>query len=179
MEQTQKAQPSTGNGAKIGQPTKRLRLPDLPDFKLDVEGDLNAFDATDSEFLNFVQSLVPLTGENTDHWTWEERRDFLNWCLDEQVLTIVDGRLVPVEETIPTAPLTTDTDGDAPGSAEDVEVAHDGERAHAVITSDPTISANELAKVPGVHSEGVGQTVKDAVNAQQSAQKGTDTCSHE
>ena len=69
-------------------------------IKLGVEGDLNGFDATDSEFLQFVQSLVPLTGENLDHWTWEERRDFLNWCLDEQVLTIQDGRLVPVEETM-------------------------------------------------------------------------------
>jgi len=78
-------------------------LPDLPDFKLGVEGDLNGFDATNIEFLTFAQSLVPVTGGG-DRWTWEERRDFLNWCLDEQVLTIKDGRLVPVEETIPTAP---------------------------------------------------------------------------
>ena len=179
MEQTQKAQQSTDNGEKNGQPNMRLRLPDLPEYRLGVEGDLNGFDATDAEFLEFMQSLVPLTGEGLDHWTWEERRDFLNWCLDEQVLTIQDGRLVPVEETMPTAPLTSDTDGDAPGSAEDVEVAHDVERAHAVITSDPAISANELDEVPGVHSEDNAQTVKDAVNAQQSAQKGDDTCSHE
>jgi hypothetical protein len=179
MAKTQKAQPSTDNGAKNGQPNMRLRLPDLPEYKLDVEGDLNAFDATDSEFLNFVQSLVPLTGENTDHWTWEERRDFLNWCLDEQVLTIQDGRLVPVEETMPTAPLTSDTDGDEPVYAEDIEVAHSVERAHAVITSDPTITANELAEIPGMQSEDDVQTVKDAVNAQQSAEKGDEACSHE
>jgi hypothetical protein len=106
MEQTQNQPQNTDSGAKNGQPAIRLRLPDLPDYRLGQEGDLNGFDATDSEFLNFVQALVPLTGEGLEHWTWEERRDFLNWCLDEQVLTIQDGRLVPVEEHIPTAPLT-------------------------------------------------------------------------
>ena len=120
MEETQKAQLSTDSGAKNGQPTtKHLRLPDLPDFRLGDEGDLNGFDATDPEFLHFVQSLVPLTGENLDHWTWEERRDFLNWCLDEGVLTIQDGRLVPGEELVTTAPLTHDISTDAPHSAEE------------------------------------------------------------
>lgn len=103
MEETQNHTQNTSNGELNG---KRLRLPDLPDYKLGEDGDLNGFDATDSEFLNFVQTLVPLTGENLDHWTWEERRDFLNWCLDEHVLTIKDGRLVPYEENIPTAPLS-------------------------------------------------------------------------
>ena len=127
MEQTQKVQQSTDNGEKNGQPNKRLRLPDLPEYRLGVEGDLNGFDATDSEFLHFVQSLVPVTGENLDHWTWEERRDFLNWCIDEGVLLIRDGRLIPVEELVPTAHLTQDTDqqaasertADAPKSAEE------------------------------------------------------------
>jgi hypothetical protein len=109
MEEMQDHTPSTDNGKQNGTPIEHLRLPDLPDFRLGVDGDLNGFDATDSEFLHFVQSLVPLTGEQTDHWTWEERRDFLNWCLDEQVLTIKDGRLVPVEETISTAPLSEES----------------------------------------------------------------------
>lgn len=179
MEETKKATPNTSNGEQHGAQNTRLRLPDLPEYRLGVDGDLNAFDATNSEFLHFVQTLVPLTGENTDTWTWEERRDFLNWCLDEQVLTIQDGRLVPVEETMPTAPLTSDTDGDVPESAEEFEVVHDVERLRAVITSDPTISSNELAEVPCVYSEDNAQTVKDAVNAQQSAEKGDEACSHE
>lgn len=108
MEETQNHTQSTNSGEKSGLQLIHLRLPDLPDVKLGADGELNGFDATDSEFLNFVQSLVPLTGENTDHWTWEERRDFLNWCIDENVLTIQDGRLVPVEETVQTAPLSAE-----------------------------------------------------------------------
>jgi hypothetical protein len=88
------------------EPRRRyISLVDLPDFRLGEEGDVNGFDATDSEFLHFVQTLVPVTGENLDHWTWEERRDFLNWCLDEQILQLKDGCLVPFEESIPTEPL--------------------------------------------------------------------------
>jgi hypothetical protein len=172
MDETPHPMPNTDSGEQHGTPSTHLRLPDLPDLKLGIEGDLNGFDATDSEFLQFVQSLVPLTGENLDHWTWEERRDFLNWCLDEQVLTIQGGRLVPVEETMPTAPLTSDTGGDEPRSAEDVEVVHDGERESTVITSDPPISANEQTEAPGVQSKGDAQTMKDAVHAQQSTEEG-------
>jgi hypothetical protein len=113
MEQTQNQPLNTDSGEKNGQPTVRLRLPDLPEYRLGAEGDLNGFDATDAEFLQFVQSLVPVTGEHLDHWTWEERRDFLNWCIDEGVLTIRDGRLVPVEELVPTAPLAQDPDQQA------------------------------------------------------------------
>jgi hypothetical protein len=105
VEKTQNQQQTTHDGEQSG---KRLRLPDLPDYKLGVEGDVNGFDATDAEFLHFVQTLVPLTGENLDHWTWMERRDFLNWCLDEHILTIKDGRLMPFEETVPTEPLSTE-----------------------------------------------------------------------
>lgn len=108
MEETQNQQPSTASGGPNGKTSeKRLRLPDLPEYRLGEEGDLNGFDATDIEFLQFVQSLVPVT-DGPDRWTWEERRDFLNWCLDEQVLEIKEGRLVPadVEELTPTAPLS-------------------------------------------------------------------------
>ncbi len=102
----QEAPQSTDNGAKSGQPaTLHLRLPDLPDYKLGPEGDLNAFKATDAEFVAFARSLVQLDGEDLDHWTWEDRRDFLNFCLDEHILSIQDGRLVELEATIPTAVL--------------------------------------------------------------------------
>ena len=120
MEKTPNQQQTTNDGEQSG---KRLRLPDLPDYKLGTEGEVNPFDATDTEFLNFVQTLVPLNGENLDHWTWEERRDFLNWCLDEQVLTIQDGRLVPVEdeeEKIATALLSHESTEDAQKSTEEV-----------------------------------------------------------
>ena len=125
MEEIQNQPLNTDNGAKNGQPATRLRLPDLPEYKLGAEGACNGFDATDAEFLHFVQSLVPLMGENLDQWTWEERRDFLNWCLDEGILTIQDGRLVPVEERVPMAPLAQDTYTDAPKSAKPTTEAFD------------------------------------------------------
>ena len=118
-------QPQTIVGGE--QSGKRLRLPDLPDYTLGIDGEINPFDATDSEFLQFVHTLVPFDGEGLDHWTWMERRDFLNWCLDEQVLLIQDGRLVPNQEQRATAPLAHDTrepeapqgTDDAPKSAEE------------------------------------------------------------
>lgn len=160
MEETKKATLSTSNGEQNGMQSTRLRLPDLPDYRLGADGELNGFDATDSEFLNFVQSLVPLTGENTDHWTWEERRDFLNWCLDEHVLTIKDGRLVPFEETVPTQPLE-------PTQQEDTGFLHDVERAKPVMRANPGISAQELATALGWKSVLYAQTVKVYVNAQE------------
>jgi hypothetical protein len=117
VEKIQNQQQTTNDGEQSG---KRLRLPDLPDYKLGTNGEVNPFDATDSEFLQFVQTLVPLDGEGLDHWTWMERRDFLNWCLDEQVLVIQDGRLVPNEEQRATVPLTHDTnEREAPQGTED------------------------------------------------------------
>jgi hypothetical protein len=115
---------------------------------------------------------VLLTGENLEHWTWEERRDFLNWCLDEQVLTIQDGRLVPVEETIPTVPLTAYREGDTPGSTEDVEVIHDGERDYGVITTEPTTSPNEVPEEAGSLRRSDRQAVKETVNVQKSTEEG-------
>ena len=41
---------------RMGHPTRSLRLPDLPEYRLGADGDLNGFDATDIEFLNFVQT---------------------------------------------------------------------------------------------------------------------------
>ena len=173
MDETPHPMPNTDSGKQHGTADTHLRLPDLPDFKLGVEGDLNGFDATDSEFLQFVQSLVPLTGENLEHWTWEERRDFLNWCLDEQVLTIQDGRLVPVEETIPTVSLTNETEGDAPVSVEDPDVVHDVEGDSAGIIADPATKANELADEPALQSKSDVQPVQNTVNAQQGTEEGS------
>jgi hypothetical protein len=166
MEQTQKAQQSTDNGEKNGQPNMRLRLPDLPEYRLGVEGDLNGFDATDAEFLEFMQSLVPLTGEGLDHWTWEERRDFLNWCLDEQMLTIANGRLVPNEdpdEGTSIAQLSHDS--------EETGFLYDVERARPVIASNPEMSAKELAESLGLKSALYAQTVKVYVNAHKSEEE--------
>jgi hypothetical protein len=166
MEQTQNQPQNTGSGEKSGQPTMRVRLPDLPDYRLGVEGELNGFDATDSQFLQFVQSRVPLTGENLDHWTWEERRDFLNWCLDEHVLVIQDGRLVPYEEGTPTAPLRHDD--------EETGFLDDVERARPVIASNPAINAQELADMLGLISVVYAQTLKVYVNAHKSEGEGAD-----
>ena len=174
MDETPHPMPNTASGGPHGTAGTHLRLPDLPDYKLGTEGDLNGFDATDSEFLQFVLSLVPLSGENLEHWSWEERRDFLNWCLDEQVLTIKEGRLVPAEETLPPAPHTTDPQEDAPGSAEDVEEGDDDDHDTTIIVVDPTTNANELADEPAVHRTSEAQLVQDAVNAQKSTEEGHD-----
>ena len=165
MEKIPNQQQTTENGEQSG---KRLRLPDLPDYKLGGEGELNPFNATDSEFLQFVQTLVPLEGEGLDQWTWMERRDFLNWCLDEGVLTIQNGRLVPAEESVPTAPLTQDTDAHAPNSAEEAGLLRDVERAKPVIASNPAISAQELAEALGLNSVVSAQSLKVYVNAHKS-----------
>ena len=118
MEKIQNQPQTIVHGEQSG---KRLRLPYLPDYTLGTDGEINPFDATDSEFLQFVHTLVPLDGEGLDHWTWMERRDFLNWCLDEQVLVIQDGRLVPNQEQGATVPLTHDTrEPEAPQGTEDV-----------------------------------------------------------
>jgi hypothetical protein len=124
MEQTQNHTQNTDNGAQNGTPITHLRLPDLPEFKLGVEGDLNGFDATNVEFSQFARSLVPIKGDS-EQWTWEERRDFLNWCLDEQVLEIKDGRLVPFEdpeEKTPTAPLSAEEEQNSTNKHQTEEV---------------------------------------------------------
>ncbi len=166
MEETQKAQQSTDNGETNGHPNMRLRLPDLPEYRLGVEGDLNGFDATDTEFLNFVQSLVPLTGEDLDHWTWEGRRDFLNWCLDEHVLRIADGRLVPAEDPEEGTPTEQPSH-----TSEETGFLNDVERARPVITSNPEMSTKELAESLGLKSALYAQTVKVYVNAHKSAEE--------
>ena len=124
MEKIQNLPQTIVHGEQSG---KRLRLPDLPDYTLGTEGEINPFDATDSEFLQFVHTLVPLDGEGLDHWTWMERRDFLNWCLDEQVLVIQDGRLVPNQEQGAADPLTHDTrEPEAPQGTEDAPKSAEG-----------------------------------------------------
>jgi len=173
MDETPHPMPNTASGRPHGTRAPHLRLPDLPDYKLGTEGDLNGFDATDSEFLHFVQSLVPLTGENLELWTWEERRDFLNWCLDEQVLTIQAGRLVPVEEKISTVPLNNnETAGDALGRAEDAEGVHEGEGERTDIIPDPVINTNVLADEAELQGASDAQPVQDAGILQQSAEEG-------
>jgi hypothetical protein len=63
--------------------------------------------------------------------------------LDEGVLTIQDGRLVPVEDLVPTALLTHDTDGDTPESAEDTGFLRTAERTKPVIDTKPAISTKD------------------------------------
>ena len=87
------------NSEKIQQDPKfHLELRDLRSFQLGEEGEMNARYATDTQFLNFIKTLVPLEAEDgadLEHWTVEERRDFLNWAIDEGVLLVRNGRLVP------------------------------------------------------------------------------------
>ena len=163
MEEIQNPQQNTDSGATNGTPSTHLRLPDLPEYRLGADGDLNGFDATDIEFLNFVQSLVPLTGEDLDHWTWEERRDFLNWCLDEHVLKIADGRLVPADDPEEGTPIAQPSH-----TSEETGFLNDVERARPVITSNPEMSAKELAESLGLKSALYAHTVKVYVNAHKS-----------
>ena len=39
MEETKKATPNTNNGEQNGTQNTRLRLPDLPEYRLGVDGD--------------------------------------------------------------------------------------------------------------------------------------------
>lgn len=133
MEETHHQLQPIDSGAQHGQSSIRRTVPDVPAIKPEAQGNPGSFEATESELLHVLQSLIPLTGENPDQWTWEECRDYLHWCLDEDVLTIQDGRLVPVEELIPTSPLTYDTDEKTPKSAEDIVVLCIVERAKPVI----------------------------------------------
>jgi len=164
----------TDSGSQHGQPTMRLQVPDKAACELGETVVCNGFDITQCELLHLLQSLIPLTGEYPDLWSWEERRDFLNWCLDEGVLTIQDGRLVPIEELVPTAPLTHNTEGITPRSAEDTGFLRDVEREKPVIASNPSISAKEQAYAPGMKSAGSAQTLKVSVNAHKSAEEGAD-----
>ena len=145
MEEPTHQQPDrqTDSGAQHGQPTMRLKVPDEAACELGETVVCNGFDVTQCELLHLLQSLIPLTDENLDLWTWEECRDYLHWCLDEGVLTIQDGRLVPVEELVPTAPLTHDTDGDTPKSVEDTGFLRTVERTKPVIDTKPAISTKD------------------------------------
>ena len=145
MEETHHQQPGSQavSDTQYGQPTMRLKVPDEATCELGETVVCNGFDVTEYELLHLLQSLIPLTGEYPDQWSWEERRDFLNWCLDEGVLTIQDGRLVPAEELEPTAPLTHDTDVDTPKSAEDTGFLRNVEHTKLVIASKPAISTKE------------------------------------
>jgi hypothetical protein len=176
MEETPHQQPDrqTDSGTQYAQPTMRLRVPAVPTGKPGAQGDPGGFDATESELLHLLQSLLPLTGENLDQWTWEERRDFLNWCLDEGVLTIQDGRLVPVEELVPTAPLTHDTDVDAHVRAKHAALLRDVERTKPVIASMPAISKEEWADDLSLNSVVYAYTPNMSMNAHKSAQEGVE-----
>jgi hypothetical protein len=158
MEEIQSQQQSTGDGAKNGTPDAKptqlhVRLPQLPYLTLG-QSEHNAWKASDEEFFAFAQSIVPVKVEEGDSlersWTWEERRDFVNWCLDAGVLVVQDGRLIPVEEEqIPTAPLSHDTEA----------------------------NAQELADALGLHSSLYAQTLKVSINAHQTSEKGAEECS--
>jgi hypothetical protein len=74
------------------EPTLVLRLVDLKLYHLSETGP-DARHASDTEFLNFALSIAQLEGEGLDRWTVEDRRDFLNWCLETGVLEAKDGAL--------------------------------------------------------------------------------------
>jgi hypothetical protein len=81
-----------GSAAETGERKLVLRLVDLKFYRLGVDGS-DARHASDAEFLAFASSIAQLRGENLEHWTVEDRRDFLNFCLEK-------GVLIPGEENI-------------------------------------------------------------------------------
>jgi hypothetical protein len=130
MEEIQSQQQSTGDGAKNGTPDAKprhthVRLPQLPYLKLG-QSEHNAWKASDEEFLAFAQLIVHVKVEEGDtlerSWTWEERRDFVNWCIDEGVLLVEDGRLIPVEEEqLQTDSLSPDSEANIQERAKDAD----------------------------------------------------------
>src|SRR5215471_4008201 len=131
MEEIQSQQQSTGDGAKNGTPDAKprhtyVRLPQLPYLKLG-QSEHNAWKASDEEFLAFAQSIVQVKVEEGDtlerSWTWEERRDFVNWCIDEGVLLVEDGRLIPVEEEqLQTYSLSPDSEANVQEHTKDADL---------------------------------------------------------
>lgn len=72
-----------------GQPLK-LRLRDLKLYSLG-EGGPNARTASDEEFNSFLISRVEIgEGSKGKRWTVFRRRDILNWCIENALLS-VDG----------------------------------------------------------------------------------------
>jgi hypothetical protein len=174
VDHTQEVQQQTDSAAEHGQLPMQVSLSDVPDDCFGVKRDQGDFDALDSALLHFVQTLVPLSGETFDQWTWEERRNFLNWCLDEGILTIQDGRLAPVkEELVATDPLRHDTDEDAPRSAENAGFLRHVGRAKQMIAANPAISAKEL----GLNCANYAQTMKVFVSVHRCAKEGAEECS--
>ncbi len=84
-------------------PTVRLRLTSLKLHKLG-ESDITARHATHTEFSTWAQSIVPIEAEegiDLETWTVEERRDFINWCLERNFITAENGRLIPLVCPLP------------------------------------------------------------------------------
>jgi hypothetical protein len=79
-------------------PMPRLTLVELKSHKLG-ESEVDARHATHQQFYEFACSFVTLKpaddATNMQHWAVEERRDFLNWCLENGILRIENGRLMP------------------------------------------------------------------------------------
>jgi hypothetical protein len=65
---------------------------DLKLYRLGESGP-DARRASDTEFFTFASSIARLEGEKLDHWTVEERRDFLNWCPEMGLIESRDGVL--------------------------------------------------------------------------------------
>lgn len=104
--------PNTSDGAESGErilnsvensvaptPVPHLTLVELKLLKLG-ESEIDARHATHQQFYEFAASLVKLKpadeATNMQHWTVEERRDFLNWCLEKGILHIDGQKLLPV-----------------------------------------------------------------------------------
>jgi hypothetical protein len=76
----QSTEPGEQTGTKI-----KLRLIDLKLYQLGEQGP-SARQATHEEFQVYGASIVEVNGDVT--WTVIERRDFLNWCLDQGLIEV-------------------------------------------------------------------------------------------
>jgi predicted GIY-YIG superfamily endonuclease len=85
---------------KKERPKQRLDLIDLMDLKSYRLGktELNARHCTFDEFVSFARSLVQIADTGNVRTVFQ-RRDFLNWCLQEGILRVEDDKLVPNVET--------------------------------------------------------------------------------
>lgn len=94
MQNTSSGGVSTGKNSVENSETPKFQLTliDLKSFTLG-DHEYTARSATHQQFTEFGRSLVQLDVPDDERWTVEERRDFLNWCIEYQVLDVQEGRL--------------------------------------------------------------------------------------
>lgn len=72
------------NSVKNSASPKKFALLDLQNLRFEIDGnETNIEDCTDEQFARFIRCYVQLTGDDLDRWPLEERRDVLNFAIEQ------------------------------------------------------------------------------------------------